>query len=153
MAGRDDGTIELTGRDDPVNRGGLCIKGANAAELLGHPERLRTPLVRDVRGGPLRPAGWDEALPPAPRIRRGPPGGALRLAGPRRAHHRSLGHRDHRDGARAGHRPHRDDPHRAGGGVTRRRHRHNTGVDQSRVGPGSPGTGRGLRMGHGDWTR
>ncbi|MGH3710829.1 MAG: hypothetical protein ACRDRQ_22605 [Pseudonocardiaceae bacterium] len=67
LAGRDDGTIELTGRDDPVNRGGLCIKGANAAELLGHPERLRTPLVRDVRGGPLRPAGWDEALPPAPR--------------------------------------------------------------------------------------
>ena len=25
-------------------------------------ERLRTPLVRDRKGGPLRPATWDEAL-------------------------------------------------------------------------------------------
>jgi len=62
LASRDDGTIELTGRDDPINRGVLCIKGANAAELLGHPERLGTPLVRDGRGGPLLPASWDEAL-------------------------------------------------------------------------------------------
>jgi assimilatory nitrate reductase catalytic subunit len=60
---RPDGTLDLVGREDfPVNRGGLCIKGANAAELLGHPERLTTPLVRDHRGAPLRPASWDEAL-------------------------------------------------------------------------------------------
>jgi assimilatory nitrate reductase catalytic subunit len=62
LASREDGTIELTGRDDPINRGRLCIKGANAAELLGHPERLSAPLFRDVRGGPLRPASWEEAL-------------------------------------------------------------------------------------------
>ncbi|WP_433282110.1 molybdopterin oxidoreductase family protein [Pseudonocardia xinjiangensis] len=62
MARRDDGTIELTGRDDPVNRGGLCVKGANAAELLGHPERLTTPLMRHSRTGPLRPVSWDAAL-------------------------------------------------------------------------------------------
>jgi len=62
LATAPDGSIELTGRDDPINQGGLCLKGANAAELIRHPERLRTPLVRDVRGGPLRPAGWDEAL-------------------------------------------------------------------------------------------
>ena len=62
LARRDDGAIELTGRDHPVNRGGLCIKGVTAAELLDHPERLTAPLVRDRRGGPLRAASWDEAL-------------------------------------------------------------------------------------------
>jgi assimilatory nitrate reductase catalytic subunit len=51
--------------DFPVNRGGLCAKGWSAAELLGHPDRLTTPLVRSVandRRSPLRPASWDEAL-------------------------------------------------------------------------------------------
>src|SRR3954463_9866372 len=60
---RPDGTIDLVGREDfPVNRGGLCIKGASAAELLGHPERLTAPLVRDSREAPLRVASWDDAL-------------------------------------------------------------------------------------------
>ena len=63
LAPRPDGSVELTGREDfPVNRGGLCIKGENAAELLGHPARLTAPLVRDGRVGPLRRASWDEAL-------------------------------------------------------------------------------------------
>lgn len=35
--------------------GGLCQKGWTAAELLDHPERLRTPLIAG------RPATWDEA--------------------------------------------------------------------------------------------
>ena len=48
--------------DFPTNRGGLCAKGWTAAELLGHPERLTTPLVRDGRGSSLRPASWNEAL-------------------------------------------------------------------------------------------
>ncbi|OBI80766.1 molybdopterin oxidoreductase family protein [Mycobacterium sp. 1245805.9] len=48
--------------DFPTNRGGLCAKGWTAAELLGHPERLRRPLVRDARGAPLRGATWNEAL-------------------------------------------------------------------------------------------
>ncbi|BBZ46298.1 molybdopterin oxidoreductase family protein [Mycobacterium parmense] len=48
--------------DFPTNRGGLCAKGWTAAELLGHPERLTRPLVRDGRSGELRPAGWNEAL-------------------------------------------------------------------------------------------
>ncbi|MDF3048428.1 MAG: molybdopterin oxidoreductase [Pseudonocardia sp.] len=60
---RPDGSLDLAGRPDfPVNRGGLCRKGATAAELLDHPERLTTPLVRDARAAPLRPAGWTEAL-------------------------------------------------------------------------------------------
>ncbi|HEX8487277.1 MAG TPA: molybdopterin-dependent oxidoreductase, partial [Propionibacteriaceae bacterium] len=51
--------------DFPTNLGGLCSKGWNAASLLDHPQRLLTPLVREVpgdRSSPLRPASWDEAL-------------------------------------------------------------------------------------------
>ncbi|HEU4424149.1 MAG TPA: molybdopterin-dependent oxidoreductase [Pilimelia sp.] len=55
-----DGRVEVLARDFPTNRGGLCQKGWTAAELLDHPDRLTTPLVRD--GGELRPASWDEAL-------------------------------------------------------------------------------------------
>jgi len=56
-----DGAPEITPLDFPSNRGGLCRKGYTAASLLGHPERLRTPLVRDATGK-LGPAGWDDAL-------------------------------------------------------------------------------------------
>ena len=45
---------------NPVNRGGLCIKGWNAYGFVNHPDRLTTPLVR--RDGRLQPASWDEAL-------------------------------------------------------------------------------------------
>ena len=44
-----------------LNRGELCIKGWSSAEALAHPERLRTPLVRD-REGRLVPCSWDAAL-------------------------------------------------------------------------------------------
>jgi assimilatory nitrate reductase catalytic subunit len=60
------GPVSLTPQEDfPTNRGGLCSKGWTAAELLDHPDRLLTPLVRADpadRRGPLRSAGWDEAL-------------------------------------------------------------------------------------------
>lgn len=49
-------------RNFPTNRGGLCQKGWTAAELLGHPDRLRNPLIRDRCDAPLRPASWEEAL-------------------------------------------------------------------------------------------
>ncbi len=42
--------------------GGLCRKGWTAGELLRSPQRLTQPLVRDRKGGPLRPSTWDEAL-------------------------------------------------------------------------------------------
>jgi assimilatory nitrate reductase catalytic subunit len=45
----------------PVNKGGLCVKGWNAAETLTHDERLLSPLVRDS-SGQLVPADWDAAL-------------------------------------------------------------------------------------------
>lgn len=57
------GRVVLAPQDDfPTNRGGLCAKGWTAADLLGHPERLTTPLVRDERAAPLRRATWNEAL-------------------------------------------------------------------------------------------
>ncbi|WP_432110166.1 molybdopterin oxidoreductase family protein [Streptomyces sp. AA1529] len=46
----------------PTNRGGLCQKGWTSAQLLDSPDRLTTPLIRETAGGPLRTAGWDEAL-------------------------------------------------------------------------------------------
>src|SRR5579863_3742600 len=45
----------------PVNKGALCIKGWTSAELLRHPERLLSPLVRAASGELVR-ATWDDAL-------------------------------------------------------------------------------------------
>ena len=60
--GRQDGTWQVSARDFPTNKGGLCRKGWTAAALLSAPDRLTTPLVRDRRGLTLRPASWEEAL-------------------------------------------------------------------------------------------
>jgi assimilatory nitrate reductase catalytic subunit len=54
--------VEVSARDFPTNRGGLCRKGWTSASLLRSPERLTTPMVRDRKGAPLRRASWDEAL-------------------------------------------------------------------------------------------
>ncbi len=51
---------EVSPREFPTNRGGLCQKGWTSAALLTSPARLTTPLVR--RCGVLEPASWDEAL-------------------------------------------------------------------------------------------
>jgi assimilatory nitrate reductase catalytic subunit len=62
-AGRRPPVIEPA--DFPTNRGGLCAKGFTAAELLDHPERLTSPLVRADPGdrrSPLEPTTWDTAL-------------------------------------------------------------------------------------------
>ncbi len=56
----DDGTVKVTPRDFPTNKGGLCQKGWTSAELLTTPDRITEPLVRDA-DGELRPATWDEA--------------------------------------------------------------------------------------------
>jgi assimilatory nitrate reductase catalytic subunit len=52
----------VAARDFPTNKGGLCRKGWTSAELLTHPDRLTTPLLRDRKGGDLRPVTWDVAL-------------------------------------------------------------------------------------------
>lgn len=49
-------------RDFPTNAGGLCRKGWTSPALLAHPDRLRTPLVRERPGGPLVEATWEEAV-------------------------------------------------------------------------------------------
>jgi assimilatory nitrate reductase catalytic subunit len=53
--------VEVTGRDFPTNRGGLCQKGWTSASVLEAPDRLTTPLLRGDDGA-LHPATWDEAL-------------------------------------------------------------------------------------------
>ncbi|WP_444948927.1 molybdopterin oxidoreductase family protein [Micromonospora ureilytica] len=58
----DDAGVTVHPRQFPTNRGGLCQKGWTAAELLDHPERLTTPLVRDPASGELQPASWGTAL-------------------------------------------------------------------------------------------
>ncbi len=62
LAPDDAGGWVAAGRDFPSNKGGLCRKGFTAGSLLGAPDRLTTPMVRDRRGAALRPASWDEAL-------------------------------------------------------------------------------------------
>ncbi len=47
--------------DGPANQGALCVKGQYAWDFVGHPDRLKTPLVRNETGE-LVPASWDEAL-------------------------------------------------------------------------------------------
>ncbi|MFJ5615517.1 molybdopterin oxidoreductase family protein [Micromonospora sp. NPDC093243] len=57
---RVEGAVVVDGREFPTNGGGLCQKGWTAAELLDHPQRLLTPLLRD-ESGQLRPASWAAA--------------------------------------------------------------------------------------------
>jgi assimilatory nitrate reductase catalytic subunit len=60
--GGPDGMASVTGDAAfPVNKGALCIKGFTASDALAHPDRLRTPLVRNGLGD-LEPASWDVAL-------------------------------------------------------------------------------------------
>ncbi|MBL6081321.1 molybdopterin oxidoreductase family protein [Belnapia sp. T18] len=56
-----DGRLEVTPRDFPTSQGGLCRKGWTAADLFTA-DRPLTPLLRDRRDAPLRPATWEEAL-------------------------------------------------------------------------------------------
>jgi formate dehydrogenase alpha subunit len=44
----------------PMSRGRLCIKGWLAGEFVGHPDRLKFPLIRD--GERFSKVSWEEAL-------------------------------------------------------------------------------------------
>jgi assimilatory nitrate reductase catalytic subunit len=57
-----EGQAHVEARDFPTNKGGLCQKGWTSTDLLRHPERLTSPLVRAAKGQPLRPASWEQAL-------------------------------------------------------------------------------------------
>ena len=55
-------SLRVVGDDTfPVNRGQTCIKGLTAGDLLDHPARLRTPLLRGGDGA-LAPVSWEIAL-------------------------------------------------------------------------------------------
>ncbi|UZX02416.1 molybdopterin oxidoreductase family protein [Arthrobacter sp. CDRTa11] len=53
--------LEVSGRDFPTNRGGLCRKGWTSANLLNHAGRITEPLLKGA-DGVHRPIGWDHAL-------------------------------------------------------------------------------------------
>ena len=53
---------QVSSREFPTNRGGMCRKGWTSAQLLEHPDRLTTPLLRADRSQPFEPVSWDEAL-------------------------------------------------------------------------------------------
>lgn len=56
-----DAPLNVTGRDFPTNRGGLCRKGWTSASLLNHPGRVTEPLLKGA-DGVHRPVSWDTAL-------------------------------------------------------------------------------------------
>ena len=58
----DDRVVGVEPRNHDINKQRLCPKGVVAYQQVHHPDRLLTPLVRDRRDAPLRPASWDEAL-------------------------------------------------------------------------------------------
>ncbi len=62
LAPEADGVLFVQARDFSTNRGGLCRKGWTATDLLMHPERLTSPLMRPHRNAPLVPVSWDDAL-------------------------------------------------------------------------------------------
>ncbi len=47
--------------DGPANQGALCVKGQFAYDFVQHPDRLKTPLVRE-EDGELHEATWEDAL-------------------------------------------------------------------------------------------
>jgi len=57
-----DRDLVVGARNFPTNLGGLCQKGWTSVELLNHPERLLSPLMRSSKSSELQPVGWTEAL-------------------------------------------------------------------------------------------
>jgi assimilatory nitrate reductase catalytic subunit len=53
--------LEVSGRDFPTNRGGLCRKGWTSASLLGHNGRVTEPMLKGS-DGVHQPISWDHAL-------------------------------------------------------------------------------------------
>lgn len=57
----DNKIVKVTGVEDSgPNFGSLCVKGRFGYDFVGHPDRLKTPLIRE--GETFREASWDEAL-------------------------------------------------------------------------------------------
>ncbi len=54
------GSIYREGTPNPV--GESCVKGRFGYEFIDHPDRLKTPLIKDKETGEFNEASWDEAL-------------------------------------------------------------------------------------------
>jgi len=58
---KDGKVVKVSGVEDAVpNVGRLCVKGRYGFDFIDHPDRLRTPLIKEK--GVFREASWDEAL-------------------------------------------------------------------------------------------
>jgi predicted molibdopterin-dependent oxidoreductase YjgC len=57
---KDGHMVKVTGADAVPNDGKLCVKGRFGWSFVEHPDRLRTPLIKE--NGAFREATWDEAL-------------------------------------------------------------------------------------------
>ena len=57
---RNDRIVKVTGADAVPNQGRLCVKGRFGWNFVHHPERLKTPLIKE--NGEFRKATWEEAL-------------------------------------------------------------------------------------------
>ncbi len=58
---KEDRVVKVTGVEDVgPNYGSLCVKGRFGYDFIHHPDRLKSPLIRE--NGRLREASWDEAL-------------------------------------------------------------------------------------------
>jgi Fe-S-cluster-containing dehydrogenase component len=58
---RDGRPVKLEGNGDhPVNKGGLCMRGQASLARLYHPDRIKTPLIKE--GGTYKEISWDAAL-------------------------------------------------------------------------------------------
>ena len=60
LSGTSGSDLKVGARRFPTNRGGLCQKGWTSAEMLRHPGRVVTPLVRE--GAELVETSWEVAL-------------------------------------------------------------------------------------------
>jgi predicted molibdopterin-dependent oxidoreductase YjgC len=59
---KDNRIVKVTGNREygPPNEGSLCVKGRFGMDFVGHPDRLKTPMIR--KDDKLVEASWDEAL-------------------------------------------------------------------------------------------
>ena len=58
---RDGRPVKLEGNPDhPINTGGLCMRGQASLARLYHPDRIKTPLIKEGRA--YKEISWDAAL-------------------------------------------------------------------------------------------
>jgi NADH-quinone oxidoreductase subunit G len=60
LESEDGKVVKVTGAEDGVNKGVLCVKGRFGFDFINHPDRLTTPLIK--KEGKFVEASWDEAL-------------------------------------------------------------------------------------------